>query len=105
MMQHLLLRLHGDEDWAAWGDDWLRHADVLGELSWVKGWSLPPEWLGEGKQLDWGAFLHELSGEDVRRLVDEPSWLAAAETAQRQRELLQALSATESYGVVYVELY
>ncbi len=38
MMSHLLIRLHGDEDWDAWGDDWWDHVERLGELEWVHGW-------------------------------------------------------------------
>ena len=105
MMQHLLVRLHGDEDWDAWGDRWREHADVIGELSWVQGWTNAPAWLGKGRQLDWGAFLHEATKDDVQRLVDEPKWLASTETARKQRLLLKNLSASERYGVVYVELY
>lgn len=37
MMVHKLVRIHGDETWEAWGDDWQDHADVIAELDFVDG--------------------------------------------------------------------
>lgn len=108
MMAHVLIRLHGNEDWARWGDHWHRHVDEIGELSWVNGWIGPPDWLRErvGKQrLDWGAILYEVSKEDVQRLVWEPEWLADTDAARKQRALLESLSKEERYGVIFMEVY
>jgi hypothetical protein len=35
MIDHLVVRLHGDEDWEAWGDRWWDHIDKVGDLHWV----------------------------------------------------------------------
>lgn len=36
MTTYLVVRLHGDEDWDAWGDDWEDHVDSLGEIHWLR---------------------------------------------------------------------
>ena len=108
MMSHLLIRLHGDEDWDAWGDDWWDHVERLGELEWAHGWhGISHEVEGEPvkRRLDWGAVLYELSRQQVEQLADEPDWLQHTPSAERQRELLAGLRDEDRYGVVFVEMY
>lgn len=116
MMVHKLLRLHGDEDWGAWGEDWHDHADVIGDLSFVTGWSTTPEWLRDRprRQLDWGAWMYEVSLADVRRLIGpEPNYADIKdewnrpfrEAEERQNSLLDSLPENDRYAVVWMEAY
>jgi hypothetical protein len=108
MMSHLVIRLHGDEDWEAWGDAWGDHVGRVGERAWAHGWVGPAVPLSTGvepRTLDWGAKLYEATAELVRKLAWEPSWMAQTETTKAQRRLLAALSDDERYGVVFVEGY
>ena len=103
------VRLHGTEDWEAWGDKWARHVDCIGNLEWVR----PSDWGGPGpgltapspRRLDWGAVVYEVSKAEVEQLAWEPEWLADTDSARKQRQLLEWLSDDERYGVVFVELY
>ena len=116
MMVHKLLRLNGDEKWEAWGDDWHDHADVVGELSFVSGWNSAPDWLRDHphRQLDWGAFMYELSLDDVRRLIGQrPNYADIREdwdrpfreAEARQNALLDSLAEDGRYAVVWIEAY
>jgi hypothetical protein len=103
VMRHLLIKVHGDEDWEAWKDDWWSNVDRVAWLSDVEGWLGPPAWVHERsteRQLDWGASLYSgLTKADVQKLTRAPT------NDQEQRELLANLSENERYGVVYVEIY
>jgi hypothetical protein len=103
MMAYLVIRLHGDEDWDAWGDDWWDHVERVGELHWLQlsNGAAP----GPSRWLDWGASLREASAEDIRRIAWEPPWLADTESAREQRELLEMLTTEGRYGLVSVEIY
>jgi hypothetical protein len=103
VIDHLVVRLHGDEDWEAWGDKWWDHIDKVGELHWV-GHSAGPFPSGPERQLDWGAFLTEATCEEVRGLAWVPPWLADSDWARQQRAMLERLSPTERYGVIAVEM-
>lgn len=116
MMIHKLLRLHGDEDWEAWSDNWQDHADVIGELRFVSGWMSPPDWLRDRprKQLDWGAWMYEVSLDEVHRLIGpRPNYADIREewdrpfreAEERQNALLDALPADGRYAVVWIEAY
>lgn len=116
MMVHALLRLHGDEDWEAWGDDWQRHVDWLCTLDRVTDWLAPPQWLRErpSRQLDWGAFLYEVSLAEVRRRVEPRTNYADIredwdrpfrEARERQDALLASLPEDGRYAVLWIECY
>jgi hypothetical protein len=106
MMAHTLIRIHGDEDWEAWGNDWASHVDRVGGITELEGWIGPPAWLevkGGERQLDWGAFLYEIANfADVKRLVSAPRH---PDIAAQQHPLLELLSEDERYGVIYIECY
>lgn len=106
-MDHLVIRLHGNEKWGVWRGNWWEHVDEVGQLHWVKGWSaLPPfsrDRLREARQLDWGAFLYEMTKEELIALAHEPPWLAETQSAADQRAMLARLRDDECYGIVYVE--
>ena len=74
-MSRELVRLTGDEEWDAWGDDWSRHVDKIADLQLFGSESYygPPEWMRQHprRQLDWGATLYEASKDDVVRLLME----------------------------------
>lgn len=116
MMSHVLLRLHGDEDWATWGERWLRHAHVVGYLAFVRvrDWRGPPAWLHDRpeRQLDWGAWMVELSLAEVRRLIGPRTNYADfredwdrpfLEAEARQNAILASLPEDERYAVVWME--
>ena len=125
MMAHYLLRLRGDEDWEAWGENWWDHVDQVCELRFVDGWMWAPEWLRQRKarrwrrerrrhQLDWGAVFYEVSKDELRRLIGlrpdysdiRADWDEPFCTAEReQNALLDALPDDGRYGVVWVECY
>ena len=114
MTVHKLMRLHGDEDWEAWGDDWHDHADIIGELDHVSGWGGPRKSLEDHShlQLDWGARMWELSLDEVRRLTasrprsERDEWdRPFREAAERQEALLDSLDASARYAVVWMEVY
>ena len=102
MMVYVIVRLHGDEDWDAWGDKWWDHVEQVGELNWFKN---PGVLDGPGLQLDWGAFLHEVSKEQIRRLAWEPDMPALSEWILEQRAFVDGLSSTDRYGLISVECY
>jgi hypothetical protein len=107
MMVYKLVRLHGDEDWAAWGDRWDDHVDKICDLRFVGGST--PAWMYDRPRvnLDWGAWLYEASLAEVRRLIrsrrsDDPIF---REIEEKQNTILDALPADARYGVIWVECY
>lgn len=118
MIWYLVLRLTGEEDWDAWGDDWQTHIDVLARVEQV---DLPDELKIGGpdrRQLDWGAYLTELSRQELldafepRAMEDYaeipkdwgipvPGVIAARD---KLREAVAADAADKRYGVAMVEL-
>ena len=111
---HELIRLKGDEDWDALGDDWWRGLVKLAELQFVDGYYGPPEWMRQNPRhyLDWGATLCEASKADVLRLIGaRPDYSGIKdewdrpfrEAAQKQDALLAALPEGR-YGVVWLEM-
>ena len=99
VMMCLVVRLH-DEDWDAWGESWQAHVGEVGSLPWARG----PYPGGPRRQLDWGAWLTEATEEEVSRCAWEPPWFADTESAAKQRAMLAALSPTERYGLIDVEM-
>lgn len=107
----LLVRLHPEDAWEDWGDDWWNLCNRVGQLHFVGGWLSAPAWVAgcrPGRRLDWGAWMHELSLPDVLRLVGEEPLTAASrssegEDGRDQRALLTALDPHGSYSVVWRE--
>jgi hypothetical protein len=117
-MSRELVRLTGDEEWDAWGDDWWRHVNKIADLQLFAPESYygPPEWMRQHqrRQLDWGATLYEASKDDVVRLLMEaarPDYTGISEgydrpfreLATRQDQLLRSLADDGRYGVIWVE--
>jgi hypothetical protein len=114
MMSHVLLRLRGDEDWATCGERWYSHAQVVGHLAFVPDWSGPPAWLRDrpGRQLDWGAWMYEISLAEVRHLIGprtnyadlREDWDRSFREAEaHQNALLALLPEDGRYAVVWME--
>ena len=118
MMEHWLIRLHGDEDWPAWGEAWMDHVEIL-TRDWPYGhnWIAAPEWLREKRtsiQLDWGAMLSEVTKDDLLRLLDEEHSRVRAlqehaphlrDRCQRASDLVSRLDPNGSYGLIWLETF
>ena len=115
MMVHILLRLRGDEDWNAWEDNMERYdrADRIGELTLDGNWGVAPGWLEDRphRRLDWGAEMHEMSLDEIRRLIGprpdadrKDDGLNLAERA-KSHAMLDSLSPDGRYAVVWMECY
>lgn len=110
MMTHWLIRIHGSEGKESSGDRWLDTVDKIAELRLgSQQWLNAPGWLEEstqGKQLDWGAYLYEMTPNDLRRLLhDNPPMDWAKEDWQRQLDLVDGLDPGGRYGVIWIECY
>ncbi|MDQ3689766.1 MAG: hypothetical protein M3406_06990 [Chloroflexota bacterium] len=104
-----LVRLTGQEDWTAWGDEWWDHVRFIGELPGPpSGWNLLAifEERGQsGTRLDWGAQMFQLSKAELAMIFG-----ARAQTSPRMMGggvrkpvPVEALDADAEYGVVVVE--
>lgn len=102
---HWLIRLHGNEDWEAWGQDWRDHVDKVAELHWIDDFMPSPNWLREHRshQLDWHAFLYVMRKYEIPSLLRRPPSDQQQSEWQRQLELLEALDAHYRYAVVWIE--
>lgn len=101
MMSHRVVRLTGQEDWEAWGEDWADHVDLVAGVTVAPGaWLSAPEWLrtNSHRWLDWGTVLWEVSKAEVLRLV---SPMASTEV----EDLAAVLQDDQAYGVIWVEEY
>jgi hypothetical protein len=99
---HWLVRLRGDEGWDSWGDRWMPHVDKLADLWWVTfPYKLPGKRVS--RQLDWGAWLEEVSPADVLLITPRPniSWLQ--DGWQLQRRLIDELDPADCYAVIQIE--
>ncbi len=111
MMVHKLLRLHGDEDWEAWGRDWWDRADVICDVECPTDRDRPPEWLHdrEGRWLERGVKMHEVSRTELGRLIAprldiRKAWhRLVAGHDERPHGLLASLSDAGRYAVVWIE--
>ncbi len=105
-----LLRLRGDECWSEWKDDWIKHVERIGEMS-VSGWSqFDLRRAGfEGLQLDWGAFLFEMSKMELIQQYGGDTKLSptfpAREKGEQWTKALQDLEDEDRYGAVFIECY
>ena len=117
MMVHILIRLHGDEDWDAWGKnmEWYDRVDRIGELTVAGNWGTLASDAQEDRphrRLDWGAEMHEMSLDEIRRLIgprpdadrkhDGPD---LAERGAESHAMLDSLSPDGRYAVVWMECY
>ena len=109
MMVHKLVRLQGDEDWQKLGDDWESQLDVLCDLSFVSGWSIPPASLSrtrEMRQLDWGAYLYEVTKAELLDLMKRrPDSGSDPRDWDAEHSRLANLPEDGRYGVVWMECY
>lgn len=109
MMGCWLISLQGDEEWAAWGDKWTDHVEIL--RMWPAGAFTQtgefhyqaPQWvrdLAPSVKLDWGATLHPIAYENLNKLVSE-----ATESSLGDDELafVSKLDSNAQYAVVWVE--
>lgn len=99
---YLLIRLHGDENW---GEDWQDQADVVGHLNLHGlGRRLPghtPEF-----QLDWGAYMREVSLQRLPEAVERlPTGAATPELQRETLSLLARLDPNDRYAIVGMEMY
>ncbi|MDP9384212.1 MAG: hypothetical protein M3P50_03080 [Actinomycetota bacterium] len=137
MMTKMLVRLSKDPIWKTdpfkkrsdpTACYWMDHPDVLGDLPFAQGYYMEPDWLAERRfirrgrlprrrlrtQLDWGAWLVEVTLEELHRLLgrwpeyadiradwDEPFRKGRSEEA----DMLASLDPRERYAVVWVELH
>jgi hypothetical protein len=105
-LAHWLVRLHGNEDWDSWGQDWMNHVDKVGNLHWIDDFMPSPDWLRDhrSQQLDWRAFLYEMRADEIGRLLTRPPPDQRGDAWQRQLKLLETLYASDSrYAVVWIE--
>ena len=103
---HWLIRLHGNEDWDAWGQDWADHVDKVADLHWIDDFMPSPNWLREhpSRQLDWRAFLYEMRAHEISPLFTRPPSDQLGAAWQQQLELLETLYLRDfRYAVVWIE--
>ena len=109
VMTHWLIRINGTEGRESSGDGWLDKIDKIAELPLRDQWLNAPRWLEErtqGKRLDWGAYLYNVTPDDVRQLLhDNPPMDWAKEDWQRQLDLVDSLDPEGRYGVIWIECY
>jgi hypothetical protein len=105
-----ILGLTGDEKWEQWGDDWWDHVERLGEapsgshygLSLIR---LLDERGYQSRQLDWGAFLYEVTKPILIELYGEEAELPphGQQPAGSPTHPLRDLDEEASYGIVVIE--
>lgn len=103
---HRLVRLTGSTDWEA---DWDNHRfEVIADLWWtaIHGPYPAPEWLSDvpHHQLDWGAWIYELSLDQVRELCPKPQALDWLHDGWHEQDaMLASLDPGRNYGVIVME--
>ena len=111
VMAHRLIRLGGDENWQSWGDDWMGHVETLVlDLSVpLSNYHVAPRWLREkvdSRLLDWGAWLYEVTREDLLRILAEvgpPRNDWRQEKMQQELSLVGDLDPDRRYGLIWIE--
>lgn len=83
------------------GEDWMDHADVVLhlEISRAAGNPFP---VRPGRQLDWGAYMWEITWEEARRLVEVAAFPGTSTAALR---VVDDLPRESQYGFVEVEMW
>ena len=104
-IEHWPIRLHGNEDWDAWGHDWRDHVDKVADLHWIDDFMPSPNWLQDRRshQLDWRAFLYVIRKYEIPSLLRRPASGQHEAAWQQQLELLEALDYQYRYAVVWIE--
>lgn len=105
MMMVELIRLTGDERWEEWGDDWWDHVERVAEVPGY-GWS-GGSVISAGRQIDWGAVLHEASKTRLVETLGAETRLARS-YAHKNNEPYPATIGDlpeGQYGFVVVECY
>ena len=112
MMIAELLRVHGDERWEEWGDDWWRHADRVGQFkTGVWAWMSTDVLVRRGyphRRLDWGADMFELTKQDLMAEFGPDPVLGPVAPARRAGERWRksiADLADGTYGFVLIECW
>lgn len=107
MMDCWLIRLEGDETWADLGDKWTDHVEIL------RGWPAgaftknhyqAPQWirdLAPSVKLDWGATLHPIGYENLKKLISEANPLYGVK--DDDLSFVSKLDSAAQYAVVWVE--
>lgn len=108
-----LVRVRGNERWDEYGDDWWDHVKRIGEfrqdsIARSAGASLRQAGF-KGRQLDWGAFLYELSKEELIRFVGaDAELIPVAPARKRGRRWVKTVGKLRNswrYGMVVIELW
>jgi hypothetical protein len=101
-----LIRLRGDEDWESWGGGWFVHVEKLRELSFIADRRSWPEAARErpSVELDWGAWMTELSRDELHGVLIEDLPIEHVQQAVReQHAFFDTLPADGRYGLVEVD--